>query len=175
MSGSARTSDSRASAVPQVISSCAHASWARAFVCSSFAFVHARRLTSTYSGSDKTVGKPERDLARRRLGGVRSVHEVVRHRRREVAANRPRLRIRRVRPADRLPRRRDDALAFEHERERRPRGDELDELAEERLLPVLGVVLLREVAVDLQQACGPQPEAALLEATEDLTRERAAD
>ena len=53
---------------PHVISSCAHASWARASVCSSFAFVQARRLTSTYSGSDKAVGKPERDLARGGLG-----------------------------------------------------------------------------------------------------------
>ena len=39
---------------------------------------------------------------------------------------------------------RDRALALEHERERRRRGDEVDELAEERLLAVLGVVLLGE-------------------------------
>ena len=51
-----------------------------------------------------------------------------------------------VRRADRLAAGRDRALAFEHERERRPGGDEVDELAEERLLAVLGVVRLAELA-----------------------------
>ena len=68
---------------------------------------------------------------------------------------------------------RDRALALEHERERRPGGDEVDELAEERLRLVLGVVLFRERAVDRQQARGAQPEAAALEARDDLARERA--
>ena len=45
--------------------------------------------------------------------------------------------------AHRRPHDRDRRLALEHERERRRRGDELDELAEERLLRVLGVVLAR--------------------------------
>src|SRR3712207_8076259 len=48
----------------------------------------------------------------------RSVHEVVRHREREVAADRARFGVRRVRRADRGARRRDRALAFEDERER---------------------------------------------------------
>ena len=56
------------------------------------------------------------------------------------------IRVGRVRRADRLAARRDRALALEHERERRARGDEVDELAEERLLAVLGVVRLAELA-----------------------------
>ena len=54
-------------------------------------------------GSDELIGgEPERDLA---LGGLRrvgAVHEVVGHRHREVAADRARLGVGRIRRADRL-------------------------------------------------------------------------
>ena len=92
------------------------------------------------------------------------MHEVVGHRRRVVAAQRTGLGRGGVRRADRRARRGDHAFALEHERERRPRRDEVDELSEERLRLVLGVVLLREVAVDDEQARGAQPEATPLEA-----------
>ena len=62
------------------------------------------------------------------------------------AAQRARVGVGGVRRADRLAARRDRALALEHERERRARGDEVDELAEERLLLVLGVVRLADLA-----------------------------
>ncbi len=87
------------------------------------------------SPSDELIGgEPEPDLALGRLRRVGAVHEVVRHREREVAADRPRRRVDGVRGAHRRPDDRDRRLALEHERERRRRGDELDELAEERLL-----------------------------------------
>ena len=74
------------------------------------------------------------------------MHEVVRHRERELAAQRSGVGVGGVRRADRLARGRDRALALEDERERRAGGDEVDELAEERLLAVLGVVRLPELA-----------------------------
>ena len=70
---------------------------------------------------------------------------------------------------------RDRALALEHERERRPRGDEVDELAEERLLRVLGVVRLAELARRSDEPGGAQLQAAALEAREDLAGEAALD
>ena len=94
----------------------------------------------------QSIREPEPDLALGRLGRVRAVHEVVRHREGELAAERARVGVGGVRRADRLARRGDRAFALEHERERRPRRDEVDELAEERLLAVLGVVRLAELA-----------------------------
>src|SRR6266480_2792020 len=70
---------------------------------------------------------------------------------------------------------RDRRLTLEYERERRCRGDELDELAEERLLLVLRVVLLRELAINSQKLCLAQFEPALLETLEDLASELAPD
>src|SRR5262252_5764436 len=103
------------------MSSRAHACSARPSVYSAFSRVQAATVGS--------VTEPERDLTLRRLGRVGAVHEVVGHRGGEVAAHG-----------------RDRALALDDERPGRPRGDELDELAEERLLAVLGVVLLPELA-----------------------------
>ncbi len=80
-----------------------------------------------------------------------------------------------VRRADRAAARRDRALALEHERERRARGDEVDELAEERLLAVLGVVRLAELAARDEQPRGAQLQTAALEARDDLAGEIARD
>jgi hypothetical protein len=101
------------------------------------------------------------------------VHEVVRHREREVATDRPGCCLGRVRRADRLPQRRNRTLALDDERKRRRGGDEVDQLAEERLLAMLGVVLFSERAVDAQQLRGEQREAAALDPAEDLPGERA--
>src|SRR4051794_10283317 len=108
---------------PQLISSAAQDRRAEESVYSAFDFVHCATLAAIESaaGSGELIGgEPERDLA---LGGLRrvgAVDEVVRHRHREVAADRPRLGVRRVRRADRLAHRRDRTLALDHERPRGP-------------------------------------------------------
>ena len=53
-------------------------------------------------GSDEPIGEPERDLALGRLGRVRPVDEVVRHRERELAAQRAGVGVGRIGRADRL-------------------------------------------------------------------------
>jgi hypothetical protein len=102
------------------------------------------------------------------------VHEVVRHRERKVAADRPGRCGGRVRRSDRRPDDADRRLAFENERERRRRRDELDELAEERFLRVLRVMTLRQVAVDQDELRRPDRQATPLEAPENVTREATA-
>ena len=96
------------------------------------------------------------------------MHEVVGHRQCKVAPDRARIGIGRIRRADRRPQRGDRTLTFDHERERRARRDELHQLAEERLLPVLGVVRLAELAVHMDELAGPQGETSALDAREDL-------
>jgi len=83
------------------------------------------------------------------------VHEVVRHREREIAADRARLRVGGIGRADRRSQRGDRAFPLDDERERRPRRDELDELAEERFLLVLGVMRFPKRAVDAKQLGEP--------------------
>ena len=61
------------------------------------------------------------------------------------------------------------ARAFDDEGKRRPRGDELDELHEERLLPVLGVLRLAELAVHMDELPGAQRETSPLDPREDLS------
>src|SRR5918912_168929 len=138
-SPSAPISDSGPENIPHSISSRLHASGALPSVYSALAFVHASRLRSASSAC--LIGEPQLDLALRRLGGIGAVHEVVGHREGEVAADRPGRRVGRVRRTHRRPHRLDGTLAFDDEGQRRPRRDEVDELAEERLLGVLSVVL----------------------------------
>ena len=69
----------------------------------------------------------------------------------------------------------DRVLTADGEREHGAGRDEGDELAEERLALVLGVVLLRERARDLEQAGAAQLVAATLEAGDDLAAECATD
>ena len=57
--------------------------------------------------------------------------------------------LERVRRADHLAGGRDGLLALEHHRDQRAGGDEVDQLAEERLALVLGVVLLGELRVSI--------------------------
>ena len=64
--------------------------------------------------------------------------------------------------------RRDRALALDDERPRRRGGDERDELAEERLLAVLGVVLLAELRVDAEELAADDGEATPLDPGENL-------
>src|SRR5207247_4689898 len=94
-------------------------------------------------------------------------------RQREVAADRAGGGVSRVRRADRRAGDSDRALALEGQRQGRPRRDERDQLAEERLLGVLGVVLLGQRAVDRYEPRLPHNEPAPLEAAEDLACEPA--
>src|SRR6187431_3238563 len=142
-----------------------------------YSSAHASQLARfarawSVSPSDELIrAEPEPDLALGRLGRVGAVDEVVRHREREVAADRPRSGVGRIRRAHRRPDHADRGLALDDEGQRRRRGDELDQLAEERLLAVLGVVLLRERAVDEHELRAAQREAASLEPAEDLAGE----
>ena len=73
------------------------------------------------------------------------MHEVRLDLEAVVSADRPGRGLERVRRADHLTRGRDRLVPLEHQRDQRPARDELDEVAEERLLGVLGVVLLGEL------------------------------
>src|SRR5262245_35655704 len=140
------SSESLGPNIPHVISSDAQASRARASVYSAFAFVQLSRFASRYSV------KPECDLTRRRLRRVRAVDEIVRHRKREVATDRSGAGVGWVGRAHRRADGRDRPLPLQHERQGRPRSDELDELGVEGLLRVFRVVLLGERPVDGEQA-----------------------
>ncbi len=107
-------------------------------------------------------------LARRRLGAVGAVDHVLADLDREVAADRARRGLERVRRADHLARRLDRVVALEDDRHERAGGDELDELAEERLALVLAVVLLRGRLVELHLLQRDEPQALALEAGDDL-------
>ena len=74
----------------------------------------------------------------------------------------------RVGRADQLARRGDRFGPLEHHRDQRPAGDEGDELAEERLLGVLGVVLVGDLLVGLHQLQRLDPQALALEAGDHL-------
>jgi hypothetical protein len=67
----------------------------------------------------------------------------------------------------------DPGAALEHHRDERAGGDELDELAEERLVEVLGVVTLRQLAGHRQHAQRDGHESLALEPHEDLAAQSA--
>src|SRR5207302_4379679 len=91
----------------------------------------------------------------------------------EVAPDRPRRGVRRVRRAHGRAHRGDRTLALDRESKCRRGRDELDELAEERLFAVLRVVALGKIAVDLEELSPADDEAAPLEASEDLAGQAA--
>ena len=72
--------------------------------------------------------------------------------------------------AEHRPDDRDRLVALEHADDHRAAGDEVDQALEERLALVLGVVLLAQGAVDLDQLEGGDPQALGLEPLEDLRR-----
>src|SRR5919106_2744357 len=156
---------------PHVISSRSHASRAAASVYSAFVTVQTSRLRRACSGS--SIREPEADLPLSRARRIGSVHEVVRHREREVAPDRSGSGLRRIRGSDRRPCDLDRRLTLEDERECRRRRDEADQLPEEGLLPVLLVVTLGQVPIDVNEPRGPHAQPALLEAREDLARQTA--
>src|SRR5204863_2585729 len=79
----------------------------------------------------------------------------------------------RVGGADHLAGGLDRRLALEHHRDERAGGDEVDELTEERLAVVLGVVLLGGVLVERHQLQRGEGQALALEAGDDLAAEAA--
>ncbi len=75
--------------------------------------------------------------------------EVLADLERVVAADRAGGGLERVGRADELARGDDRLVALEDDRDERRRGDELDELAEERALGVLGVVASRRCSLEV--------------------------
>src|SRR3954468_13275736 len=99
--------------------------------------------TPTGAPGRSQVGEPELQLALGRLRRVRAVYQVVLGLQGEVAADGARGGLLdRVGAAGQLAERGDGARALDGERDQRARRDELQQLAEERTLLVLGVVLL---------------------------------
>src|ERR1700749_4526323 len=107
--------------------------------------------TSFRDSPSRELGEPDPDLALGRLVGVGAVDHVEGHLEREVAADRAGRRLDRVGGADQLARRRHRFGALEDDRGQRAAGDELDQLAEERLLGVLGVVAVGDRLVGDQR------------------------
>ena len=70
---------------------------------------------------------------------------------------------------------RDRLVPLEHADDHRAAGDEVDQAVEERLALVLGVVLLAQGAVDLDELQGGDPQALGLEPLEDLADQPALD
>src|SRR4051812_15799610 len=70
-------------------------------------------------------------------------------------------------PAERL----DRARPLDHHRDERPAGDEVDERAEERLLPVLVVVGLGDLALERAELQRDELQALALDARDHVTDE----
>src|SRR5271163_3219396 len=114
-------------------------------------------------------------LTRGRLRRVGPVHHVGAHLDREVAADAAGRGLQRIGRADQLARRPDRVAPLQHHRDERARRDEVDELAEERPLGVLGVVALRELARDGHVAQREDAQALALEAGDDLAGQAACE
>src|SRR4051812_22309019 len=122
------------------------------------------------------VGEPELQLALGRLRRVRAVDQVVLGLQREVAADGARGGLLdRVGAAGQLAERGDGARALDGERDQRARGDELQQVAEERTLLVLGVVLLGQRLRNGPQLDRGELEALALDPRDDFADEAARD
>src|SRR3954470_309487 len=127
------------------------------------------------SSSATPLREEELELALRRLRRVAAVHKVLGDERREVSADRSRRGARGVGRAHQAAEHRNGLLSLQLREDDGAGGDELDELAEERLLPVLAVVLLRGGAVDALHPEVHDPKAFRFDAAEDLPRQSASD
>src|SRR5690606_20716525 len=96
---------------------------------------------SARSRADAAVGEKECDLARGGFGRVRSVHDVLLDAGREVRADRPLGRLRRVRRAHDLAVPAHRVLAFQHEDHDRAGRHVAHEVVVKRPLPVHGIEL----------------------------------
>src|SRR5215210_1395834 len=121
------------------------------------------------------AAEEEAELPRCALGGVRAVDQVVRQGEGEVAPDGAWRGLGRVRGAHKVPHNLYGALTPYPHRDDGGRCDELDELVEERLVAVLCVVLLGEVAAHVHKLHRVDVQALGLDAADDLTDEAAAD
>src|SRR5690242_10028740 len=103
------SSDSSIPQMPQQISSRAQLTSAFSSVYLAFACVQTAAFFAA-SSAHEAIGEPDPDLALGGLGRVGAVHEVVRHRERELTAQAAGIGIRGVRRPDRLAGGRDRAL-----------------------------------------------------------------
>src|SRR5512144_2437823 len=117
----------------------------------------------------------QRHLARSRLRRVAAVHHVLPDVQGVVAAHRTRRGLDRIghphEPADRV----DRAGPLDDQGDERPGGDEVDELAEERLVRVLGVVPLGDAPIQRAQLERDEREALALQPGDDLADQPAPD
>ena len=97
--------------------------------------------------------------------------EVVRHRERQVPTDGPRRRAGGVRGADERAYDRHGVAPGDVRHDHVPAGDELDQLAEERLCTVLVVMPLRQVPVDAHHPQGRDSQSLPLDAGEDLAHQ----
>src|SRR3954469_21897736 len=130
------------------------------------------RTSFRYSPS-RELGKPDPDLALGRLVGVGAVDHVEGHLEREVAADRAGGGLDRVGGADQLPGGFYRFGALEDHRHQGAAGDEGDELAEEGLVAVLGVVLVGDLPAGAHRLQGGDPQPLALEAGDHLAAEGA--
>src|SRR3954451_11913235 len=121
------------------------------------------------------VREEERGLPRGRFVGVRPVDHVLADLEGEVPADRARGSLERVGGPDDLPGGHDGLVALEDHRHQRPGGDELDQLAEERLALVLGVVALGGVLREDHVLQGDDAQPLALEASDDLAGQAACE
>src|SRR3954453_15051110 len=128
------------------------------------------RTSFRYSPS-RELGKPDPDLALGRLVGVGAVDHVEGHLEREVAADRTGGGLDRVGRADQLAGRLHGFRSFQDHRHQGAAGDEGDELAEEGLLGVLGVVLVGDLLACAHRLQGGDPQPLALEAGDHLAAE----
>src|SRR4051794_26285324 len=103
------------------------------------------------------------------------MYEIAQTDERVVATDRARCRLVWARRADHRTDDRDRVRPLEHERDDRRGADDLHKIVVEELALVDFVMLLGHRALDLQQAERGDPQAALLEAREDLARDAALD
>src|SRR3546814_2306782 len=109
--------------------------------------------------------EPERDLSRCGLVAVGGVDEVLRRDGGEVAPDRARLGVVHLGGADHLAHERERVVrrTFDHHRENGRAGEEGDQLTEEGLVGVLGVVLLGEGSVGRAELCRSEEHTSELQ------------
>src|SRR5436309_6986823 len=129
-----------------------------------------RRTWATGSAVFPIAGLSEEELqlALRGLGRVAPVHQVLRDDQSEVAPDRPRRGERGIGRTDQGSEHRDGSLPLHPGHDHRPRTDDPDELVEERLPPVLRIMLLGRGPVDGSHPHLDEAQPLGLDPSEDL-------
>src|SRR4029453_18906800 len=121
------------------------------------------------------LGKEQGQLAGGRLAGVGAVDQVLLDLQAVVAADGPGRGGDGVGRAHQGAHGADRLRSLDAQRDQRPGGDEGDQVTEERLALVLGVVPLGGGPVEAAQLHGEQPEALALQPADDLADQAAGD